>query len=123
MKKKGNRKDNNTYRGITLLSAGSNLLARAVATRLGCWSEGFIHESHCDFRKGRGVDDSLEISRTIVEEVVKTTSEAWVLLSFFDIEKAYPRVCKDALWELIGGRWCPPGLLRILKALHEVRMQ
>ena len=54
-KKKGNKKDNNTYRGITLLSAGSNPLARAVATRLGSWSEGFIHESHCDFRKGRGV--------------------------------------------------------------------
>ena len=86
-KKKGSRKDKNTYRGITLLSVGSKLLARVVATRLRSWSEGFIHESQCGFRKGRGVDDNLEMSQRIAEEVVKTASEDWVLLTFFDIEK------------------------------------
>ena len=31
-KRKGNKKDKNTWRGITLLSVGSKLLARVVAT-------------------------------------------------------------------------------------------
>ena len=33
-KRKGKKKDRNTWRGITLLSVGSKLLARVVATRL-----------------------------------------------------------------------------------------
>ena len=63
-----------------------------------------MHESQCGFRKGRGVDDALEVSRRIVEEVVRTESEDWVLMSFFNIEKAYPRICKDALWGLLERR-------------------
>eukprot|EP00959_Pyramimonas_sp_CCMP1952_P197751 4135646-Pyramimonas_sp.AAC.1 len=38
-KKKGNRADKNTWRGITLLSVGSKLLARVVASRVSQWSE------------------------------------------------------------------------------------
>ena len=33
-KRKGNKKDKNTWRGITLLSVGSKRLERVVATRL-----------------------------------------------------------------------------------------
>ena len=36
-KLKGNMKDKNTWKGITLLSVGSKLLARVMATRLGSW--------------------------------------------------------------------------------------
>ena len=39
-KRKGNKKDRNTWRGITLLSVGSKLLARVVATRLRSWFDG-----------------------------------------------------------------------------------
>ena len=53
-KQKGDKKDKNTYRGITLLSVGSKILARVVAQRVQQWSETWITETQAGFRKGRG---------------------------------------------------------------------
>ena len=43
---------------------------------------------------------------------------ARVELSFHDIEKAYPRVCRSALWELLSRWGCDPALLRVIQMLH-----
>ena len=118
-KKKGSFKDKNTWRGITLLSVGSKLLARVSARRLSEWSEGWVCEQQCGFRKGRGVDDSLMVSRRVAEEVVRAVGDDWILMSFFDIEKAYPRVCKDGVWKLLKWKKCPEGFIKVLKGLHE----
>eukprot|EP00972_Heterocapsa_arctica_P114778 16444250-Heterocapsa_arctica.AAC.1 len=40
-------------------------------------------------------------------------------MRFFDIEKAYPRVCKDALWKLMHKLGCPDGMIKVCRALHE----
>ena len=37
---------------------------------------------------GRGVDDSLMVSRRLSEEVNRSVGDEWVLMSFLDIEKA-----------------------------------
>eukprot|EP00969_Alexandrium_andersonii_P132040 5838916-Alexandrium_andersonii.AAC.1 len=58
--RKGKKADRNTWRGITLLSVGSKMLARAVAARLQRWFEPWVHESQRGFRKGQGVDDALQ---------------------------------------------------------------
>ena len=76
--------DKNTWRGITLLSVGSKLLARVVASRIADWSEKFLHESQSGFRRGRGVEDCLIVSRNIVEEVVRQVGQDWIVMSFFD---------------------------------------
>ena len=102
-----------------MLSVGSKLLARVVAMRLQRWAEPWLHEAQCGFRGGRGVDDALQASRGIAEEVMKHLGSDWFLMSFFDIEKAYPRVCRDALWELLERRGIDGRLLKICKALHE----
>ena len=39
-------------------------------------------------------------------------------LSFHDIEKAYPRVCRSALWDLLLRWGCDPSLLRVIQMLH-----
>ena len=39
----------------------------------------------------------LQVSRRIAEEVARVHSDDVVLLRFFDIEKAYPRVCRAAI--------------------------
>ena len=94
-KNKGDKKDKNTYRGVTLLSVGSTLLARVVASRLGSWSEEFLCEEQNGFRRNRGVDDALMLTRRINEVASRTTGDDWITMSFVDIEKAYPRVCTD----------------------------
>ena len=47
------------------------------------------------FRKGKRVDDALQITRRLVEVVATNAGDhEGVELSFHDIEKAYPRVCR-----------------------------
>ena len=47
------------------------------------------------FRRGKGVDDVLQVSHRLVEEVATSTDGGeGIELSFHDVEKAYPRVCR-----------------------------
>ena len=68
-KKKGSRKVKGNWRGITLLSVGSKLLARVVATRLRSFCDGHLGHHQFGFRQGKGVDDALRVTRRLVEEV------------------------------------------------------
>ena len=117
-KHKGSREDKNTWCGVTL-SVGAKVMARLVANRLARWVDPWLHETQNGFRGGRGTDDANQVSRRIAEEISRVASDEVVLLRFFDIEKAYPRVCRAALWKVLGRRGCAPGMIRILKAIHE----
>ena len=118
-KRKGTKKDKNTWRGITLLSVGSKLLARVVATRLRSWFDGHLGLHQVGFRGGKGVDDALQVTRRLVEEVATSTDGGeGIELSFHDIEKAHPRDCRGALWDLLLKWGCDPSLLRVIQMLH-----
>ena len=39
-------------------------------------------------------------------------------MSFHDIEKAYPRVCRGALWDLLLKWGCDSSLLRVIHRVH-----
>ena len=69
MERQKKNSDKNTWRGITLLSVGSKLLARIVAIRLQKWSEPWLHEAQHGFGRGRGVDDAHTVVKRILEEV------------------------------------------------------
>ena len=55
VERKGNKKDKNMWRGITLLSVGSKLLARVVATWLRSWFDGHLGLHQFGFRRGKGL--------------------------------------------------------------------
>ena len=72
------------------------------------------------FRRGKGVDGALQVTRRLVEEVATCNDDGeGVEHSFHDIEKAYPRVCRRALWDLLLKWGCDPSLLRVIQMLHE----
>ena len=68
-KKKRSRKVKGNWRGITLLSVGSKLLARVVATKLRSFYDCHLGHHQFGFRQGRGVDDALQVTCRLVEEV------------------------------------------------------
>ena len=72
------------------------------------------------FRRNRSVDDALQVSRRLVEEgTCSRSSNEVLLIRFFDIEKAYPRVSRDTLWRLMRLKGAPDTFIRICQALHE----
>jgi hypothetical protein len=107
-KQKGDRQNRNTWRGITLLSVGSKLLARVVAARLATWAEDHLHESQCGFRRGRGVEDCLQMSRRVVEEVNNAVSAEWVRLSFFRYREGLSASLSGSLVASDGKKRVPP---------------
>jgi len=118
-KKKGDRSDKNTWRGITLLSVGTKLVARVVASRIQTWLKKYLPETQMGFRGGRGTDDALQVSRRVSEEVLREKGEGRVVIALYDIEKAYPRVCRKALWRLLRHWGMPKIMLAVVKALHD----
>ena len=118
--KKKHPKDNkNNWRGVVLLSIGSKLVARLVANRIQKFSESFMDEEQQGFRRNRSVDDVLQVSRRVAEEVCTATSGEAVQLTLYDIEKAYPRVNREALWHILLKRGAPPGFIRLCQSLHN----
>jgi ribonuclease HI len=117
-KGKGAREDKNSWRGVTLLSVGTKLLARVVADRSQRWSENFVAKNQTGFRKGKGTDDAHQITRMLAEEAAQAGEEG-VVMSFYDIEKAYPRVCREALWEVLSRFGACPRFVAVCRGLHE----
>ena len=87
-KQKGDRRNKNTWRGITLLSVGSKLLARVCAARLGRWSHPWLNSMQFGFRQGTGVDDVQQITRALLEEASGSVHDKVFAFRFFDLEKA-----------------------------------
>ena len=119
-KSKGDRNDKNTWRGVTLLSVGAKVLARVVADRVQKWMTPWRREDQMGFMSGRGTDDAHQVSRRIAEETAKGKNGSGnVVISMYDIEKAYPRVCRNALWDLMRRWGCDDRLVAVCRALHD----
>lgn len=118
-KKKFPKENKNNWRGVVLLSIGSKLVARLVASRLQKFSESFLDEEQQGFRRNRSVDDVLQVTRRIAEEVCTASAGEAVHLTLYDIEKAYPRVNREALWQILHKRGAPLGFIKLCQGLHE----
>ena len=118
-KKKGDRNNRNTWRGITLLSAGSKVMARICALRLSRWCAPWLNPLQFGFRAGSGVDDIQQLSRRLLEEAAQSQHGDTYLFRFFDLEKVYPKVVRHGLWQVLVAKGCPPTLLHVLQAIHD----
>ena len=118
-KQKGSKQYKNTWRCVTLLSVGTKLFARVVADRTQRWMDPMLREDQNGFRTARGTDDTHQISRSIIKEIVTSQQGDPIILSFYDIEKAYPKMCRDALWKLMDTWGADPRFVVACRALHE----
>ena len=118
-KRKGDRHDKNTWRGITLLSVGSKLVARVCSARLQRWSSKWLNPFQFGFRSGFGVDDVQQVTRSILEEAAGSLHDKIIWFRFYDLEKAYPKVSRPGLWRLLQIKGCPTPFLRVLQAVHD----
>jgi hypothetical protein len=127
--KKGARDNLNNYRGICLLPIGSRILARILATRLREWAEeiGILEENQQGFREGRSTGDAAQVFLRINEEVKNqylATNETDQtdddpVATLLDITKAYPRVNKYMLWDILKKCGMGERMLRATQGLHE----
>ena len=102
-----------------MLSVSAKLIARIAASRLSQWAETWMPEEQNGFRPGRGIDDAQQFVRRLLEDVSVSAASEQVGLTCFDIVRAYTRVCRVALWQLLRHLGLPHTFIRLLKALHD----
>uniref|UniRef100_A0AAR2LJT3 Reverse transcriptase domain-containing protein n=1 Tax=Pygocentrus nattereri TaxID=42514 RepID=A0AAR2LJT3_PYGNA len=115
--KKGDRRVCANYRSITLLSLPGKVYAKVLERRLRPIVEPQIEEEQCGFRPGRGTMDQLFTLSQIVEGAWEFANP--VYMCFVDLEKAYDRVPRDILWEVLWEYGVPGLLLRAIQSLYS----
>ena len=106
-KGKGDTYGCSNFRGISLLSVVGKVYGRVLINRIRDKTETVIAEVQGGFRRGRGCTDQIFIVRKIYEKYLGKGKD--VYFAFLDLEKAYDRVDRDAMWNVlrlhrIGGR-------------------
>ena len=83
--KKGASNDCNNWRGITLLSIPSEILAKIIMNRLCNVVDSRLSEEQAGFRKGKGCIDQIFALRNIIEQCTEWQRKLYI--NFVDFEK------------------------------------
>ena len=115
--KSGDLSNPGNYRGIMLLEIAYKIIAIILQDRLRPIAEGIDHESQCGFRPGRGCVDAVFTVKMALKKRREHGLETWVL--FLDLVKAFDRVPRELLWQILSRFGVPDKLVSLLVALHE----
>lgn len=115
--KKGDLSLPGNYRGIMPLETAYKIVSILLLNRLRPIAESSDHEQQCGFRPGRGCNDAVFTVKMAMKKRREHSKETWIL--FLDLVKAFDRVPRELLWQLLEKFGIPPKLVRLLKALHK----
>ncbi|KAK3540855.1 hypothetical protein QTP86_002442 [Hemibagrus guttatus] len=115
--KKGDRRVCSNYRGITLLSVPGKVYSRVLERRVRLLVEPRIQEEQCGFRPSRGTLDQLYTLHRVLEGLWEFAQP--VHMCFVDLEKAFDRVPRGILWEVLWEYGVRGPLLRAVRSLYN----
>jgi len=117
--KGGDRKDIDNYRGIAIASNVGKLFTRIIHNRLYevAEREGWLGEMQQGFRVGRSTKDNILVLGHLAEQARRKKEGLFVV--FVDFQKAYDRVWRPGLWEVLRGRGVGGKTLRVIQGLYE----
>lgn len=115
--KKGDLSWPKNYRGIMLLEVAYKIIAIILHMRLLPIQESLDHEPQCGFRPGRGCTDAVFTIKIALKKRQEHGLESWVF--FLDLVKAFDRVPRELLWNILAKFGVTPKLISLLKALHS----
>ena len=115
-KGKGDRLDCKNYRGISLLSIPGKVYGRILIERVRVMTEGMLGEEQCGFRRGRGCVDQVFTLKQLSEKYVGKGKDLYV--AYMDLEKAYDRIDRDAMWRVLRMYGVNGSLLKGIQSLY-----
>ena len=115
-KGKGDIYECSNSRGISLLSVVGKVYGRVLINRIRDRTESVISDVQSGFRRGRGCTDQSFVVRHICEKYFRKGKD--VFCAFFDLEKAYDRVDREAMWHVLRLYGADGKLLKAVKILY-----
>ncbi|KAK3520514.1 hypothetical protein QTP70_024128 [Hemibagrus guttatus] len=114
---KGDRNVCSKYRGITLLSLPGKVYSRVLESRVKPLVEPRIQEEQCGLRPSRGTLVQLYTLQRVFEGSWEFAQP--VHMCFVDLEKAFDRVPRGILWEVLWEYGVSGPLLRAVQSLYN----
>uniref|UniRef100_A0A914V3Q0 Reverse transcriptase domain-containing protein n=1 Tax=Plectus sambesii TaxID=2011161 RepID=A0A914V3Q0_9BILA len=115
--KKGDPKDCNNYRGISLLSIIGKVFMLVLQLRLQKLREQTAREEQAGFRPGRGCSDQVFTLRQLLEEHIRCGKR--LIVVFINFKAAFDSVHWPALWTALQIEGVPAKIVRLLQNLYE----
>jgi len=115
--KKGVLNDCNNWRGITLLSVPSKILAKIIIRRMSDAVDNTLRKEQAGFRKDRGCADQIFALRNIIEQCTEWQRQLYV--NFVDFEKAFDSIHRDSLWRILRHYGIPSKLVHLIKSFYQ----
>src|ERR1700755_879090 len=116
-KGKGDKMVCKNYRGISLLSVVGKIYGRVLVSRVKELTKERVGEEQGGFREGRGCVDQVFTLRMIGENLREKDKVGYAC--FMDLEKAYDRVCRRKMFEVLREGGVRGRLLNAVKSLYE----
>nr|CAH7713655.1 unnamed protein product [Callosobruchus chinensis] len=115
--KKGDPKDCGNYRGITLLSTVVKTFERILERKLYSKVEHELLDSQSGFRKGFSTQDHTFTIKQIISKTLEQNKEAYI--AYLDLEKAFDRVERNKVWEILTRRKVGGKLIRAIQGRED----
>ena len=116
-KGKGSRQDCGNYRGITLLSVPGKVLAHLLLMRVRDHLLRTQRPEQSGFTPKKSTIDRILALRVLVER--RLAFRQGMLAAYVDLKKAFDSVHRETLWEHLGLRGIPAGIIGLLSGLYS----
>jgi hypothetical protein len=115
--KKGDLKDCNNWRGITLLSVPGKVMASILLDRIKGAVDGLLRQQQAGFRQGRSCCDQIFALRQIIEKASALDSK--LLVNFIDFKKAFDCIHRTSVWSILRCYGIPDKIIEIIKSFYK----
>lgn len=109
--KKGDKRDPNNYRGISLLSTSYKVLSKVLQKRLEKYTEEIIEEHQAGFQRGRSTIDQIYILKEAIAKYWEFGKSFYGL--FIDFSKAYDSIYREKIWHKMESFGIPKKLIKL----------
>jgi hypothetical protein len=115
--KKGDRKDVQNYRGLSINSVFSRLYIKVINNKSERKVKDLIGEDQSGFRAGRSCVDNLFVLQQLIQKRTSVGEETQ--LALIDLEKAYDSVPRCKLWEILTEISIDPELVEVIMEIYD----
>lgn len=115
--KKGNLRQCQNYRTISLICHTSKIMLRVILNRLKKEAEEHLAEEQAGFRAGRSTVEQIFNCHILMEKHLQHQRKLYH--NFIDFKKAFDRVWLEGLWQVLRRFGIEEGLVQVIEGLYN----